>query len=74
MTDLFDIIRDFILIAVIVIALATIEWLLHFLGLPNEIISIIELIDRSTKIALIALLSMALVLRFYRRVVSEHDK
>lgn len=71
--DAIDIIHDSLLVLLIICLVAVIHWITQFLGLPPGIQDAIALIDTCSKLALLGLLSMSLLLRFYKRMSSEAE-
>ena len=67
----FEIVQDFLLVALIVVLLRAMRWLTEQLGLPADIRDIIDMLDVCTKLSLLALLSVSLFLRFYKRALVQ---
>jgi hypothetical protein len=63
--------QDFILITVIILLLKAAQLLTESIGLPPAVQNVVDMVDMCSNIALLTLMSVSLVLRFYRRMMVE---
>jgi len=67
--DIIEILIDFIIVMLIVGLMSLGNWLTSLLGLPERVHNIITLVDETAKIAILVLLALIFVLRFFKRFI-----